>query len=340
MRFARHFWIAAVCTFGLLVSTSAVQAQNTKLLPNDTELVLTFNLAQILKSDVVTKNDLIVGIAKAKIKDLLDEKGIAKFLEKADFELFRDLHSITIAVPGGNRNPEDSFIVIEGKFDAEKIEAMAKDVDKETGGVKPVKIAGINAFEVSPKEDKKVYVGVLDKKTVIATASKVDFAEAVARLNGNKKAAFKTEVIKSLLETVNAKQSISLVATSNIMAKLAENAPQGGAGDKAKQVMEVLKTMDGFSAAVTIKTDIDFLLGINTKDADTASKYAAKGGLLIAGAKAMIADQAKKNEKLGPLVDIVNTLKLTTQGSNLVVRGQITFDTLTEVLKNLPPLKE
>ena len=340
MRFARPFWIAAVCAFGLLMGTSAVQAQNTKLLPNDTELVFTINLAQILKSEVVTKNELILGIAKGKIEEQLDEKGIAKFLKKADFDLFRDLHTITIAVPGGNRNPEDSFILIEGKFDAEKIEAMAKEVDKETGGVKVIKIGNVNAFEVSPKEDKKMYVGILDAKTVIATASKADFAEAVSRLNGRKTAAFKSEVIKSLLETVNSKQSISLVATSNLMAKLAENAPQGAGGDKAKQFMEILKQTDGFSTAVTIQKDIDFLFGINTKNADTASKYALQGGLLIAGAKAMLAAEAKKNEKLGPVVDILNTLKLTTQGANLVVRGQITFDTLAEVLKGLPLPKD
>src|SRR4051812_43238790 len=111
MQFARRFWIAAVCTLGLFMATSAAQAQNTKLLPADTEMVMTINLAQILKSDVAVKNDLILKIAKDKIEEQLDEQGVAKWLKKAEFNIFRDLHAITIAVPGGNRNPDEGTVI-------------------------------------------------------------------------------------------------------------------------------------------------------------------------------------------------------------------------------------
>jgi hypothetical protein len=336
MQFARRLFVAAVCTLGLFLASSAAQAQNTKLLPNDTEMIVSVNLAQILKSDVLQKNEIILNLAKGKIEEQLDDKGVSKWFKKADFDLFRDLASVTVAVPGGSRNPSDTFILLEGKFDADKIEAAAMEASKDAGDAfKVIKIGGAKVFEIAPKDEKTVYVSVLDKKTMVVCASKADVTEAIGRLKSGKKASFKADVLKSLLETVNSKQSINVVATSGIMTKLAENAPEGG-GDKAKAALDALKTLDGFSAAVTVNKDIDFQLGVNAKDNDTASKYSLLGNMFLKGADSKLKDAAKKDERFAPAVDILKTLRISAQGSNLVVRGQITFDTLTEILKALP----
>src|SRR5438132_362818 len=107
-------------------------------------------------------------------------KGVDKWLKKADFDLFKDLSSITFAIPGA-RNPEEGFILLEGNFDAEKIEAAATEASKEAGGgLKVVMIGKVKAFEIAPKDEKTMYVGILNKKTMIACATKADFAEAVA----------------------------------------------------------------------------------------------------------------------------------------------------------------
>jgi hypothetical protein len=339
MHFARRIWIAAVCTLGLLVSATAVQAQATKLLPSDTEMVVTLNLQQILKSDAL-KGDVaktLVDIVKAKINQGLEDKGVDKHLKKAGFDMFADLSSITFAMPGG-RASEESFIVLEGNFDADKIEEAANAAAKEAGGgFKIITIANVKAFEVSPKEEKTMYVGILNKKTMIACATKADFTEAVARFNGTKKASFKSDAVKTLLETVNNKQSLSMVATSTVLAKLAENAPQGG-GDQAKQALELMKTMEGFTMALTVQKNIDFQAGANTKDAKTAGEYAGLVNLFINGAKAKVAEQAKNNndEKSKLAADILNTVRATTQGNNLMIRGQITFENLEKLLKNVP----
>lgn len=338
MPFARRFCIAAACALSLLLSSSAVPAQQTKLLPNDTEMIVTFNVQQILKSEILKGDQakVILEIAKTKITEGLDDKGVAKWLKQAEFDLFQDLHSVTFAIPGG-RNPEEGVILLEGKFDADKIEAAATEASKEAGGgLKVIKIGKVKAFEVSPKDEKTIYLGVLNKKTMIACATKADFAEAVARLNGDKSPNFKSAVFKSLLETVNNKQSMSIVATGSMLAKLAEKAPEGAGGAQAAQAIAVLKQMDGFSAAVTIQKNIDFQLGVNTKDNETASKYAGLGNILIGAAKIKIGDEAKKNEKLVPAVEILNTIRVTAQDSNLVVRGQISFEALEKLLQNLP----
>ena len=338
MQFARRFSIAAACTLILLLSASAAQAQQTKLLPNDTEMIVTFNVQQILKSELLKGDQakVIVEMVKAKVTEFLDDKGMAKWLKQADFDLFQDLHRITFAIPGG-RNPEEVFVVLEGKFDPDKIEAAATEASKQAGGgLKVIKIAKVKAFEVSPKDEKTMYVGVLNKKTMIACATKADFAEAVDRLNDEKAPNYKSAIFKGLLETVNNKQSISFVATSIMLTKLAEKAPEGAGGAQAEQAIALLKQLDGFSTAVTIEKNIDFQLGVNTKDNETASKYAGLGNLLIGAAKVKIGDEAKKNEKLVPAMEILNTIRVTSQGSNLVVRGQISLETFEKLLKELP----
>ena len=334
MQFARRFWMAAFCAIGVLVSATAAQAQATKLLPNDTELVVTINFAQVLKSDVAKANKALVELAKAKIADTLEEKGVDKWLKKADFDLFRDLTSMTLAIPNG-RPPEEGFIVLTGKFDADKIEAAALEAGKDGGGLKISKIAGIKAFEISPMDEKTMYVGILNKKTMIACATKKDFEEAVARSNGTTTPKFKSDTMKELLKTVNDKQSISMVATSALLIKLSENNPNAG-NPQAKGALDQLKKMEGFSAAITIQKDIDFQVGVNAKDDKTAKEFAALGNAGVTFGKAALKEKAKDNAQLMPVLEVLETIRITSEGNNLLVRGQISFETLEKLLSNLP----
>jgi hypothetical protein len=330
MQFTRRLWIAALCLF---VGASAAPAQQIKVLPADTELIFTINIQQMLKSEVAKEYKILIDLAKGKIEEALEDKGLAKHLKKADFDLFRDLASITVAVPG-ERNPEEGFILLEGKFDAEKIEAAVTDASKEAGGgVKVIKIAGITAFEVAPKDEKTMYVALLDDKTMVACASRKDVESAVARQR-SAKPEFKAAVVKNLVSTVNAKQSLSMIATSKVLGKLAENAPMGGA--KAQQAVDFLKTMDGFSFAVTIQKDIDFQVGVNAKDGPTAQKYADAANLGLAFVKMKVAEKAKEDPKLKFAVDVVNSVRVTAQGPNLMIRGQMSFEALQKLMENLP----
>jgi hypothetical protein len=334
MQLARRLWIAAACALALIVGSTA-QAQSTKLLPNDTEMVVTINLQQILKSELAKSNKELVDIAKAKVTDQLEEKGLDKWLKKADFDVFKDLGSITVAVPGA-RNLDEYLIVIEGNFDAEKIEAAALEASKDAGGdkLKVIKIAGVKAFEVTPKEDKTLYVGILNKKTMIACATKADFAEAAARAKGDKGAQFKSPVFKGLMQSVNAKQSISIVTTSNMMLKFADKAPAGA--PNVDKVVDNLKKLDGFSAAITVSKNIDLEVGVNTKDADSASQFAAAGNIGLGLLKGKVEEAAKNDPKAQPAVDILKTVRITSQGPILTVRGQISADTLDKLIKMIP----
>ena len=104
---------------------------------------------------------------------------------------------------------------------------------------------------------------------MIACATRADFADAVARLNSSKAGAFRSETFKGLLETVNKKQSISFAATSKFINQVTENNPNAG-NDQFKIVLGLLQQLEGSSMAITIQKNIDFQVGVNTKDAETS----------------------------------------------------------------------
>ncbi len=132
---------------------------------------------------------------------------------------------------------------------------------------------------------------------------------------------------------------LTFVATSAVLAKMADNAPEGAA-DKVKAAALALQQVDGMSLAVTIQKDVDFQLGFNAKDAKTAADIAVKGNLGLGFAKNTVAEQAKKDERLVPAVDVLNTIRLTSAGSNLMIRGQVSYETLGKLLANLPLPKQ
>ena len=322
MYVARRLWTVAVIAVSLLVGTATVQAQQIKILPAETELVVILNVKQFLASEVVKKNPAMLDMAKGKITEQLEEKGIAGYLKKADFDLFRDLSSITFASLGGGRNPEEGFILLQGKFDADKIEAAVLEASKEAGNgakVKLITIGKVKAFEVTPKDEKVMYVGILNNQTMIACSAKADFSAAVDRLSGSRKSGtFKSEAFESLLQTVDNKQTITIAATSKQLKKLADSVadkvPEGAAGDQAKAALAVLDQMEGFSVAVTLQKNIDLKVGVNTKDAETATKYEGLAKLFIGIAKMKVAEQAQMNEHVAPAGEIVDSLPRSRQG--------------------------
>jgi hypothetical protein len=49
-----------------------------------------------------------------------------------------------------------------------------------------------------------------------------------------------------------------------------------------------------------------------------------------------VAEKAKEDPKLKFAVDVVNSVRVTAQGPNLMIRGQMTFEALQKLMENLP----
>jgi len=49
-----------------------------------------------------------------------------------------------------------------------------------------------------------------------------------------------------------------------------------------------------------------------------------------------VSQQAKKDEKFAPVVDIVKTLRITNQNTNVILRGTVSLDVIEKLMKNIP----
>jgi len=132
--------------------------------------------------------------------------------------------------------------------------------------------------------------------------------------------------------TTSNKQSFSFTATGTALAKLIENAPI----PNADAATGILQQLDGITAAVTLAKDIQFQFGVNAKDADTAKKAADGGNFGLIMIRTMAQEKAKVDEKWLPLVDIAKTLRITSDGNNVLLRGEVTLENLEKLSKNLP----
>ena len=304
-------------------------AMDPKVLPSDTELVLTINLKQILESPLLKANKEAVDYYIGVLEDQWSDKPAMQMLKTAGFNPFRDLKSVTLTTNGSK---DISAIIVEGKFNTSKFAAAVEDLARENPDALSItKSGGQTYYEITPPGEKALYATLIEGKTLIANSSKEELTAAMARLAGTKSNNLKRD-FAALLSTANEKQSFSLVATGSALSKLLENAPVPNAAAAGK----ALGSIDGLAASVTVFKNIDFQLGVNAKDEAAAKKMAKDWNGIIPFAQIMIDNQAQRDEKFAPLSDIVKTLNITSKGNNVLLKGTISVDVIEALMTNIP----
>jgi hypothetical protein len=331
-----HAWPAlVVAALGLLTCAGPARAIEPGLLPPDTEAVLTINLRQLLKSDLAKAHPDVVAQLKATVEGHLADFMVQRYFEKMDLDPFRDLDRVTVTTTGG-KMPD--FILVEGKFNPEKVQAAAEAAASENDEhLKLIKIAGLNAYEVriDPNES-PVYAGLVGTDKFIATHTKDEFAEAVTRIRnkgGNNASKLKKE-LREVLAVSGDKTSLTAVSTGGALVKLAEEAPVPD--DQRTMLGDVLKNIAALNVSLTLAKDFDFELVINCKDKKSADEMVGLANLGLAGAKLMLKQKVDSDAKLAPALDIVSSMRVTSEQNNLVLRGAITAQILGKILKDLP----
>src|SRR5262245_16165596 len=123
----RRMWLAGLVLTLTAYAAAPARAVDPKILPGDTELVVSLNIKQLLASDIAKQYKDILDQARGFIEGQIQNNPAAKYLEKAGFDLLRDLHGVTIAT-NGSKEVDAVFVVIEGKFDTEKVHKVAAEI--------------------------------------------------------------------------------------------------------------------------------------------------------------------------------------------------------------------
>ena len=218
MMMLRKIWRGSgLAVLGLLAILPAVGAANSKLLPDDTQVVFSINVRQILNSELVKANKDAMDQAKLALENEAADNAAMKYLKSTGFDIFRDLHSITVA---GSGDKEPTVFIIRGSFDPAKLDATARQAANDNPGtIKITKSGERNVYEFAANGTNKAFATLVDNKALVAAPSAAGLNDALERLAGTKKASLKKE-FAILLDTVNDQQSINFVATGAALAKL------------------------------------------------------------------------------------------------------------------------
>jgi len=303
----------AVC----VSAAPAPAAELDKLLPGDSNLVVSVNVQQLVTAEAVKK------YALPKLKDAL--KGDAeteKVLKEFGIDPLTDFTRITLALTTG-AGPEKPLIVVKGKFDRAKIETKAaayaashpKDLKvAEEGGVKVFETAGGPA---------PMFVALLDDSTLVVGGTKSLVADAIAQSKGSKKASLNKD-LSEMITAADDKQSLWICVLPTVADKLPLPDPN---------VKKSLDRLAGVAGVVSVADDLKVEIGLVSKDDAAAKDLGMQIEQGLEQAKSVLPIFLGQQEELKPLIELVNSFKSSSKGKTVTIKGALTKEYIEKTLK-------
>jgi hypothetical protein len=322
MTFRRSVWL---CGVAAALAASPVRAGEVdKYLPEDTEVLVSVNVRQIVDSDLFKK------YALEQARDALKEQEeVQTVLKELGFDPFKDLDRVLAAKPSGGEQDRGLFIVY-GRFDLDRIRAKA---DEEAKGqpdlIKIHKVpdgAGGKAvvYEVAvPNQPTPLFIALPNKSTLLAAPGKDYVVDALKKENAKEKAALKNKDFQALLEKMDAKQAVSV---AGVGAALTEGTP-----DEVKALFEKAEAVGG---GISIGDDIKIEVAVTAKSADDAKDVKDSITEDLRQARLLLTVLSfSQQPEIDLLVDVVNSIRITVKGKTVVIKGSVSADALEEALK-------
>lgn len=307
----------AVVTMALLAWVMPARAADLDdYLPNDTEFVLTVNVRQILDSQLFKKH--VLELAKGALLD----GDAQKTLGALGFDPLKDIDSIVLASPGGDER-DKGLIIVHGKFNVAKFKAAAKNVEQ----LKPVK-AGDYSFWETPGlpggSDMPAYVALVDDKTIVMSPGKSYVVTALDIQAGKKESKPKKD-LEDVVDDIDEEQSIWVAALSTSLSKSAL-----AKDDKAKEVFDKFESI---AAGLTIADGVTFQVDIDAKDDKAASDLKKQISDGLDQAKTLVTILTAQKPEIAGLADVLNTLKVKTKDSSVLVKGIVPAELIEKAIK-------
>jgi hypothetical protein len=306
---------SALAVLSLAAPTRAADVD--KLLPNDTEVVFSINVRQILDAPLVKKLPL------DQAKDALKAQDDAhQVLQELGFDPFTDLDSITTAVSSGG-DTDKGLLIVRGKFDVQKFQAKAEAVAKDMPDTlkiqkKPDGAGGTTVvYEVNNvvPGQQSMYVALLNKTTLVASPG-IDYVlDAADKEAGRKKTALKNKDVQALLGRVDTTQSIWAVVLGSTL----EHSPLG----KDDDAKDIITKVQDVVAGIAIDKDVIATLNVTAKKTEDAKKIedALEDGLDKArGALAFLASTQKEAK---PLLNVLRNIKPSVKDRTVTVEIKV-----------------
>jgi hypothetical protein len=302
------------------------QAAVDKYLPDDTSVVLMVNVKQILASPMSVKMHLVDEAQKL----IKMNEHVSKITESLGFNPLKDLTSLTLALTEISAEPK-GLVIIHGKFDKAKFEAKGQEhAEKAKDQLKIHTEDGQKIFEITmPDQPKPSFATVIDDSTIVASAEKSMVTDALAKSKG--KTSNLNEAMKKTLEATDGSKSIWAVIPASSLSK-SELVNE----DKAKAMIGKLDRIDAF---INFTKDIHFNVTMATKSEDNAKEISEEIKDGLNQAKGMVGFLAAQNKEMAPAVDVMNGMKVLTEGKKVVIKAELSEEVIDKLHANLEKAK-
>ena len=243
--------LALSCLIGV---RTPVQADE-KLLPNDTELVWSFNIKNLMGSQAFNKH-----FKEMMEKGLRENEQAQKVLTAISMDPMKDLHSITVSLSGlkiepGNPRPDmEIFVVVKGNFDTTKIEtAISLFAADGKNKVSTSQMGSRKVFEF--KGDDRTFFGAfVGKDTAVFADKKERLAAGLDRAEGKSSGAMNKDFAR-VMGRVDTKRSVWMAAVVPPSVKdLAKLLPRGEVFDKIEGAVFSVNVTDGMAMEMSVYT--------------------------------------------------------------------------------------
>jgi len=320
--------LTAVAVAVALLASSVRAAEPEKFLPDDTTMVVTFNIKQTLESGLGKKYLLPA------VKQAMEGNAQANQVFTAlGFDPLKDFESLTIASSGVSstdpmKEVSKVVAVAHGSFDLKKI-GDTGDMLVKQDKLKSSMEGSTRVYE-STGSDQKGYFAFIDKNTLVLSGNKSNVSAAI---KGGGKGPKLSKDMTALLEKVEGKQSMwfAAILPDELKKLMASRAETMAYADKLKS----------FSGGVTFDKDFALNLAVHTSEAKTADEIAkALDGIKVFGKVALGANEDVKKQLgekgLKALGDLIDSIMIKANKETATISIKVSEDTITELMKLAP----
>jgi hypothetical protein len=298
-----------------------------KYLPDDTGGVFVVNVKQIVTSPMFTKK------LQKRVEELPKPDAIQTFLKDTGLDPLKDITRVIVVMISGTDEKGGPYVVLEGRFDLNKIDVKFKALAKQFPSVlQPLEIAKTSAYQLSLVDEPFAFLVVLDQKTAIIAGTKEQVAEAVEK-TAKRKTELKSKSLAKLIAKIDAKDAIA-IACAREMAWLSHTAADGPKGTVKPQLFTLAdKEIEEVTGSFTIGEEIKGKVIVEVKDADTAKKLKAAFDAGLDEAIKKGAEEAPRRKEVEIWLEIIKGIKASNKEATIMFEGQAGPEFVLENIK-------
>lgn len=302
----------------LAVAATPMAAEVDSYLPNDSEIVVSVNVEQIMASPLGQR--YLRGVLQEALKS--NEQGAA-LLKQVGFDPAKDVSRITIAMSGSEA--EKSFVILRGKFSPNRVaEVAGKIAVDQKDKLKIHRIAGQPMYELAADKDSTFAAFASDAVLLLSTQRP---ALVAALEKSSDKFGKLKPALADLVAKADAKQAAWFAAMPGMLPK---DLPIPQSNPQQKQGLDKLQ---GITGSVEVETEVRLRLTLASTDAAGAKQIAGAVDGVIKLLLFLAPGIVKEKPELAPLQDVLATIKSYSKGQSVHVTAEVTPKVIEKMIK-------